>query len=162
MTKNPTIEEIEERFNSLPQDVQQAINSIDTTRKVSKIGQDYRLHFDQIQSLAASIGYLMLGFLKPSEFVYDLSREAHLPESVATEIAKEVNEKILRPIKERLREVHEEVARKPNNITAGDSSVSLFEQKVKHLFDHPTPKSGELRSTARLPDSPDPYREIID
>jgi hypothetical protein len=162
MNHEPTIDEIEERFDSLPQDIQEAIDSEKDVKVISQIGRDYNLHFDQIQSLSASIGYLMLGFLKPQEFIYYLSREGRLPESIATQIAKEVNDKILRPIKERLHEVHNEIDRKPKNITAGDGSVSIFEQKIKHLFDHPTPKSGELRPTTRQPSSTDPYRETID
>lgn len=162
MTTQPTIEDIEDRFNSLPQDIQEAMDGDSTTEAIHQIGRTYRLHFDQIQDLAACVGYLMLGFTKPQDFINDLTNHAEIPPSVATSIAKEVNEKILRPIKERLREVHDELAKKPKGPAGGEKTSNLFEQKMKNLFDQPTVRSGELRPSASLPADNDPYRETFE
>lgn len=162
MNTRPSIEEIEDRFNSLPEDIQEAIDGIGTAKAIYQIGQTHRLHFDQIQDLSASIGYLMLGFTKPPDFINDLTHNAEIPPSTATLIAKEVNEKILRPIKDRLREAHDNLGKKSLIGKRTEEPVNLFEQKMKGLFGQGDFEHKEIRPSVSLPRDNDPYRETID
>lgn len=163
MKNIPTSDQLEAQFANLPTDIQEAISSTNTSKIMLEIGKKNRLHIDQMQELSAITGYLMMGFIKPQDFVDELTNEARIPQSLAVLIAKDVNTMVLNPIKDRLKEAHENLTNKPKTVDVGQGAVGIFEQKVKHLFPndnttaHTTP-----RSTIKPPGSADPYRETFD
>lgn len=162
MNNIPTIEEVEARFEELPEDIKEAIDGVNTAEIIGQIGSDKHLHLDQIQEVAASVGYLMLGFLKPQDFVTELTNEARIPNELAVQIAKEINVKILNPIKDRLKNAHEEINNKQTT-KDGDSSSLTFESHLKKLFGPDDSKQPNgLRPSVTLPRDNDPYRETIE
>lgn len=162
MNNTPTIEEIEARFDELPQDIQEAIDGINTAKIIGQIGTTNSLHFDQIQEMAACVGYLMLGFIKPQDFINELTTSARIPNELAIRIAKEVNSKILNQIKDQLKTAHEKIGKKPKE-EDGDGSVGIFEHRLKKLFGPDDDNSSSsIRPSVSLPRDNDPYRETID
>ena len=157
----PTPEELKERLASLPTDIQEAMNSKATSKAILEIAKTYRLQIDQTQDLAGCVGYLIAGFVRPQDFVDDLVSEVRIPPSLAVSVARDINQKILNPIKDRLRAAHEDIAKAPKKPTVGDSQVGFFEQQVKNSFNN---QAGHtiIRPTIRPPGTNDPYREILD
>jgi hypothetical protein len=103
MQTNKTVSEI---YNALPLDVQTAMSSVDTIGKMQSIGQKHELHIDQIGELGKETGLVMLGLTHPSAYVKNLTERLNLDRGKATEIARDVNEQIFKPIRESLKRIH--------------------------------------------------------
>lgn len=102
-----TREQLGERFEQLPENVQEAIIAVETAKIVSNIGNKYALHIDQTGELADEIGLMMLGLTRPNEFVTHVIARIGLDRAVAEAIAREVNEQIFLKIRESLQALHE-------------------------------------------------------
>lgn len=175
---NYTTEELKQRFDSLPEDVQIAMTALETADAIEAIQQKYKLHIDQAGLIAEEVGLVMLGFSRPFDFVARIASKLHLTQMVASEITKDINESIFNPIKESLKKVHslgeeestpktqpsdiatvETIQAQPVNplerdqpkFTDPSSSDELFDQKLKGLF----------TSSSTRPTSSDPYREPL-
>jgi len=102
----PTKEQLKESYKNLPQDVRNAIFSIDTANVLRQIGDEKKMMIDKIGELADETGLVLLGFTHPSQFVSHLSERLGIEKSIAKEIAEEVNTKIFFPIRENLKKIH--------------------------------------------------------
>lgn len=165
-----------EMFQNLPQDVKEAIGSVEYIQTLSEIEKKYHLHLDQADKLSREIYELMLGITHPQEFVAKVARSLAVPAETAKQIAEEVNTKIFRPIRVSLMKIHEEVARAALEETTpvdspideySDSSLksptlpsvepvdgpNIAEEKLKGAFVLPKKTSGY--------DGKDPYHESI-
>ncbi len=103
---NYTQEQLREAYRKLPQDVQEAIFSVDTAEIIREIGEKHKLMIDKIGELADEIGLVMLGFTHPSQFISNLGDRLGVDKVIAKEIAEEVNSKIFFPIRENLKKIH--------------------------------------------------------
>jgi len=97
---------LEEKFKTLPPDVQQAITSVDIAEQLTDIVKKYRLHVDQLDELFDEAGLVMLGLTKPRNFVANLRKRVEIPEEDARAIVKSVDAGIFSPIRESLKKIH--------------------------------------------------------
>lgn len=97
---------LEEKFKTLPPDVQQAITSIDIAQQLTDIGKAHHLHIDQLDELFDEAGLVMLGLTKPRNFVANLRKRVEISEEDARAIVKSVDAGIFSPIRESLKKIH--------------------------------------------------------
>ncbi len=149
-----TIEQIREVFRNLPEEVKEAYSSVETTNAILEIREKYHLHIDQGGILAQEIGYVILGFTKPADFIGILVNKLHVTQAVATGITKDINEKIFNPIKESLKQIHnlENTGNEPLVKTKPTDSDTIFDSKLKGLFSNSIPATNKAA---------DPYHEGI-
>ena len=102
-----TYEQIVEQYKRLPQDLKEAIDMLDPAGILGEIGQKYVLHNDQIGILADQTAMVIIGFVRPENFVTNLIARLGLDRAVAEGIAREVNEQIFLKIRESLQALHE-------------------------------------------------------
>ena len=69
---------------------------------VSELGYEYKLHIDQIGTIAEATRNMLLGLIRPHEFLEGLL-EARIPEEDARRIMGEINEKIFKPVQAEMR-----------------------------------------------------------
>jgi hypothetical protein len=98
---------IKDHFAELPQEVRSAITAPDLLQKMRAIGDKYNLLLDKQGDLQRSILFVMLGLIPSREFVPSISSGLNVNTEVANNIAKDVNEQILAPIRTYLREWEE-------------------------------------------------------
>ncbi len=148
------LNKIKERFKLLPEEVKEAYTSIETTETIIQIRDKYHLHIDQASALAEEMGLVMLGLSKPDDFISTISTKLHVTQMVATEITKDVNNKIFNPIKESLKQIHslENSGDEPLVKTKPTDSDTIFDSKLKGLFSTSTPNTNKVT---------DPYHEGI-
>jgi hypothetical protein len=163
---NYTYEQLQERFKSLPEAVQDALTSVETVSIMTDIESKYKLHIDQIGVLAEEAGALMLGFSKPADFIPTIALKMRISQIQARTIASELNEKLFGPIKEHLKDVHHMGNSEKKDVSSGlkpDGGVT-FDQKMSGLFTS-TPKTN-ISNPAVGPVSRiggvDPYREAVE
>lgn len=96
-------EQIKQRLTELPEDVQQAIHSVDLGEKIGAIGVRHHLHIDQVGGLEDEIMLVMLGFSDPGTFTDHLEEELHIEKEEALAITQEVTEEFFLPIRESMK-----------------------------------------------------------
>ena len=108
--------QFEERFNSLPQDLKDAISSVEIGQLVAKIGEEEGLLLDQSAALMDQTGLVMLGITPAVRFVPTLVRELGINAKKAQMISTKINDKIFNKIRASLQQIqrtNEEKAEEP-------------------------------------------------
>lgn len=100
--------EVAQRYEQLHPDLKTALVSVDTAGAVYEIGKKFGLDIEQTGYLADVIGYTIIGLLPVADFVYNLKDTIGIDSAKASEIAREVNNKIFLAIRARLKEMHGE------------------------------------------------------
>ncbi|MEA2112707.1 MAG: hypothetical protein U9P50_01915 [Patescibacteria group bacterium] len=94
---------LEERYNSIPDNVRQAISSTEVNRKLKNIVDRYKLQLDEGEELTKEIGYVMLGLRDSGDFIKNIQKATELDKATAEKIAEDINNIILKEIKTSLR-----------------------------------------------------------
>ncbi len=109
MTEPNTIfndEKLLEMYAALPQNLKDAMFSVDVADKIMKSGKKFGLNIEQTGKLAEAAGMVMLGALHPRSFIQTLETDLSIDRAKATDIAKEINHEIFFPIREALKRIH--------------------------------------------------------
>lgn len=98
-----TIEEIQKKFDSLPEELKWAIMAADVDSKIIEIAKKEELNNVQMGQLALETNVVMFGFYPPEKFEESLKGSLGLPDEKIKAIANDVNELILKNIREKLK-----------------------------------------------------------
>lgn len=101
-----TQEKLLELYEKIPQNVREAIFSVDVAGKISAAGKRFGLSIEETGILATTAGLVMLGALHPRDFIQTLEKGLKMERSKAIDIAKEINHEIFFPIRESLKRIH--------------------------------------------------------
>ncbi len=104
--ENFTDEQILEMYKNLPEDLKEAIFSVEMTEAVKRIGGKYQLHIDKVGALGNETGMVMLGVTHPKDFILNLSKRLEVVQETARKIAEEVNAQIFAKVRESLKKIH--------------------------------------------------------
>src|SRR3989344_3825390 len=104
--KNFTEEQIAQMYDNLPEDLNEAVFSVDMSEVVEKIGRGHQLSIDKIGDLANETGMVMLGVTHPNEFIGNLADRLEVDKEKARAIGGEINEQIFKKVRESLRKIH--------------------------------------------------------
>ncbi len=99
-------EQMMQRYQSLPTNLQDAIFSMENAQILQNVGQIHKLRIDQIGTLASETGLVMLGFVKPNEYIPHLAERLKVDKELARTIAHEVNDRIFVKVRDALRKIH--------------------------------------------------------
>ncbi len=99
-------ETILKRYDSLPDDLKEALMDVSTADAIYEIGRKANLDVEKIGLLAEEIGLIILGFIPSENFISDLKRVLEIGEEKASSVALEVNDRIFLPIRESLKRIH--------------------------------------------------------
>lgn len=115
-------------FDNLPEDLKDAIASVDSAEVIFEISNKHRLHVDQTAILGQETGLVLLGVTDPTEFVGNLSVRLGVEKNTASQIVMEINEKIFAKVKESLRNLHS-----GGNISLEKSSITYAPNIMKNV-----------------------------
>ena len=158
---NYTPQQLREIYQKLPEDVKDAIFSVDTSEIIREIGEKHKLMIDKIGELADETGLVMLGLTHPNEFISHLTERLEVEHEIAKEIAEDINSKVFFPIRENLKKIHgiekteEEISKDRPSESAPEVSVSM--QKISPVPPLPTP---EPKIEIPVPPEPKPEPKI--
>ena len=137
-----TKSQLDKMFAELPDDVKDAMTSVDTVDVLKGIQEKYHFHIDQVGDLSAEVGMLMLGATPPQKFISIVEKTLNIPAPTAKEIAGIINEKIFKNVRHSLMEIHK--------MTAEANSAEEKKLEIK-----PTEAPAEIKKPV------DPYKEAI-
>jgi hypothetical protein len=106
--KNFTSDEIQARFENLPKELQEAVNSAAVTESIEAIGKKNGLLIDQIGELVDMVGLIMLGLMPSNKFVVTFSKNTGVKADIAESIAEEINQEIFGKLRTSIRTVEEQ------------------------------------------------------
>lgn len=161
-----TNEQLREVYNKIPENIRAVISSDDTDEKIFNISQKYDLHIDTAGGLGKVTLMLMLGLLKPKDFIPELIKRLKLDQETANKVAQEVNEQIFKPIRESLKKIHGLDGGKPlvEEVRAGEEgknppATTQFDDRLnKYLSPN---KASDANLPPPRPYTQDPYREAV-
>lgn len=147
--------QIKSMMQSLPDDVKEAIASVDSLDVILGLEKKHKLHFDQTGQLSDEILLLTVGITPPQQFISNIQRRMGITKEVAQDIGVEVNEKIFRPIRDSLKQIHNMKA-EMEKIQETPEKTTLEFPKNEADFTSPfAPAENEPEKTDKpLPESP--------
>lgn len=126
MQQNPLTTFLD-RVKQLPLDLREGILNVDFLSALREIQTKNKLHIDQGAGMEELTYKLILGDLEEGGYVNNLEEMIHVDNQSANNIAADVNEKILQPIREQVQILEEE------NAVLGLSHDPATEAKAKEL-----------------------------
>src|SRR3989344_8458457 len=99
-------EAIFQRYESLPDDLKDALMGVTTADAIYEVGRKADLNVEKIGELDEEVGLIILGFTPSANFISDLKTILGINEEKATEIASEINERVFLSIRESLKRLH--------------------------------------------------------
>lgn len=100
-----TPEQIQEKYDALPEPLKGLLSSPDVHEKIRKIGDTHGLLIDKVGELVDQVGLVVLGFAKSSNFVSDITTRLEIDSSAAETIAKEINTEVFGLMRDSMRPV---------------------------------------------------------
>jgi len=99
-----TLEEIQKKFESLPEDLKWAVMAANVDENIIDIGQAQGLNVEQMGQLSLETHLVMFGFTHPDKFEEAVKNSLKLPDEKIRAIVSSVNEKILKEIRAKMME----------------------------------------------------------
>jgi len=96
-----------ELFSKLPQDLRETMFSVETADKIGEVAKKNNLNNDQTWWFSHTVGMILLGETKITNFVETLQKRCKLEETKARQLARDINEIIFLPVKESLKKIHQ-------------------------------------------------------
>ncbi len=115
-------------FWKLPIEIRNVISSYDTTEHILKIGKKHNLQIDQLGKMTDTTFDVIMGIVATKDYVAEISNELKISSLEASSIVRDVDEEILKPIKETLRSLYADGA--PNRPSS--SLVQYYEEDDNH------------------------------
>lgn len=97
------VEKLDERFKSLPKEVQLAISESNYQTKLYDVAEEKELSIEQMQSLEEVTNKVLLNIIHPDKFQEEIKLKLGLDDTTTSEIVDYVNENVLRNIRNILR-----------------------------------------------------------
>lgn len=103
---NPLVKQRFIKWAQLPQDLRQMMFNAETADIIYQVAQKNKLNNDQLWWTSHTIGMIMLGEGKITDFVKILQDKCNLDEIQARQLARDINKVIFIPVSESLKSVH--------------------------------------------------------
>ena len=107
-----SIERNTDKFNNLPEDYQEAIRTSDYDNQLALITKEHKLHIDQSATLEKILAELIFGEIKPENMISEIVERLFVSQAEAKTITIELNQLIIKPIKENLKNIQLDVQEK--------------------------------------------------
>lgn len=141
-------ETIEKKFQGLPAEVQNILTSQEIADSISRIGESFGLHVDQIGILFQETTYFLLGLETEPEYESNVIRSLNIERDEADKIIAELNDKVFLPIRHLMQK--DVVAQKP----AVDSSAIMNKSDILAEIENPTPVEHPISIAKEVPAFP--------
>ncbi|MFH1979085.1 MAG: hypothetical protein ABII97_01725 [Patescibacteria group bacterium] len=134
---NLTPQQLDSLYKKLPEDVQEAYFSANTSEVLQTIGKRNGLNIERTGQLADEVGLFMLGIIGPKDFVRKIADKLGAEKESAQKIAQEINEQIFSKIRESLKMIH---SKSPKN----EKMVGNNTEQPKVKEEIPTPRFEQI------------------
>lgn len=113
MLKEYTPEQLEQIFQKLPEELKEAIFSLETAKAIAAASEKHGIVDNRLGSIGKYTGEVLMGLIAPVELQEALEKRVGLKTPVAQDILKDINRFVFFPVKAALEQLHEIPAQKP-------------------------------------------------
>lgn len=117
----------EEKLNSLPAGIKEALMSAEFGAKLDAIGDKHGMHIDQVGELANEIAAVMFGETKAGDFYENIKASVGLSDKEAADLTNDVNEQIFLPLRSTLQS--------PSPAPEPSEHIETPDEILKHIED---------------------------
>lgn len=157
-------QELQKRFEELPDELAAALVSPDLSAALVRIGHNYNLVQEDIDNLQLLVTLVFFGERHIKNFPQEVADIIDLPNDIIENIASDIGEAVFRPYVEELQEVGDLYAGKAermaaHNVEGGES----IQQHILHEIENPTPSpmvSTPKEESSLPPQAPAPAPEL--
>jgi len=138
-----------EIFYKLPPEIKDVVASSATTTKLWEIGQNHKLHVDAIGNMTDIVMDVIMGIIPSKNIVNEISENCGISKIDASIVVRDIDDQILRPIKELMRRLYEDGAPfKPDSMNTVDEKDEDHSHLDKHeiLRDIENPTAAEVKT----------------
>ncbi|OGI92725.1 hypothetical protein A2933_00710 [Candidatus Nomurabacteria bacterium RIFCSPLOWO2_01_FULL_46_18] len=114
MDENTTLELIKERFEALPESIQEIILSSHYQEDLIEISKKYNLNVEQMGILERETTMVMMGLINPNNFEMELTKELGFEKEKGHLIVNDINEKIFLKIRDLLKLMNTPLGAEPS------------------------------------------------
>jgi hypothetical protein len=151
--------ELEQRIESLPEDIKAAIKSEETGETIRQIGARHGLHIDQIGLLQEATLGVMAGYIHPDDYVEKLQDAVGIDEDISIEVATDVNAEVLLPLRNSIMQIRgSESAQEP--LSTSRTEMEASKEDILAEIENPTPVAHPISSVDQTIPGPAKPREI--
>jgi hypothetical protein len=93
---------MEIEISKLPKDKQDAINSSNWVKETEEIGKKFSLTEDEINSLQTEVGLMLIGFVRPDNYIKNIEDNIIVSKNTAEQIFNEIFKKIFTDIAKKM------------------------------------------------------------
>jgi len=154
-------EQLQAQYKLLPDRIKTLMGNTETVDNIMVIGKKYNFHIDQLNTLNEEVSLVLYGIERPENFQTNLRKYLGVSEDIANLITYDINQQILLPIKEDIKELYSPLSSKKS------PTEQTFDQKMGGMTSVPKqtvevkPETGDNKITAPTTPPRDPYREPI-
>ena len=146
------VEKLDERFEKLPKEVQEAISESNYQSTLYKIAEKYKLSINQMGALEEATTKVMLSITHPDKYEAELQASINIPKDKITELVADVNEGVLKNIRDILKSHWDKDGDEKKNI---DDEVPLppyvnqpmIKESLPEKYSVPIPQKTEISGT---------------
>ena len=136
MPRKYTSEEIEKILQNLPEELKEALFSLETAEVINNACEEYGIIDERVGKIADYVGQIIMGLLPLSEFQKTIEKEVVLPPVLAKVIAQEINRFIFYPIRPALEQLYEVKVTSPEKtlektLEKPSEQVKIEEEKLE-------------------------------
>ncbi|MFZ2072840.1 MAG: hypothetical protein WAV10_04170 [Minisyncoccia bacterium] len=124
-----TLEEIQKKFETLPEDLKWSIMAAKVDEKITEIGNLNGLNVEQMGQLSLETHMVMFGFTHPDKFGESVKASLKLPDDKNKKIVNEINEKILKDIRSNLMSLYGKVEEKKNDDILTGAGIEIMKDE---------------------------------
>lgn len=121
-----TIEQIQEKFNSLPEELRWAIMSSNVDEKITELGRMHNLTVQQMGQLSLETHAVMLGFTHPDKFEESVRLSLGFDKDKTSLLINAINEKILKEVRDQVLLLHS----KPKTEDSSEPQIPESDNKI--------------------------------
>lgn len=167
MPQKYTPEEIEKNLKNLPEDLKEAVFSMETADAIWQACIKQEVTDERMTKIAEYAGYVLMGLLPPQEFQTKLQEEIRLPKKGAEELGREINRLVFSPVRPALEQLYMTVAALHTIESAPPKPVAPLQKKqteteLSEIFPARTPSPTKTFSPETKQKNADSYREQIE
>jgi len=145
-------QQIDKALETLPEELQEAMFSMETANHLSDIYNKNGITDNRAWQISEYVGYVLMGLVLPQELEGFLQKEIKLSKKVAQEIAREINRFVFYPVKPALEQLH--------NTAVGATTQKTSQKAPAEQEEELGPPEEQKRKQQERPD--DPYREELE
>lgn len=106
MSEEYSKEELWELYESLPENLQEAIFSQETAGDIYEACSKNGVKDEKVSEVSKYVGYVLLGLLSPDEFEKTLREKLTMENELAEKISREITRLVFYPLKETLESIY--------------------------------------------------------